>query len=55
MVTGEVLRLMEESAQDNPDQLDQGFTAFSECSSVGLNYQSFSILCNPDFFIGKEE
>jgi len=35
LLPGDTLRLLEESAQDTPDKLEQGFTAFSECSSVG--------------------
>jgi len=35
LLPGETLRLLEESAQNIPDQLEQGFTAYSECSTVG--------------------
>jgi hypothetical protein len=35
LLPGDTLRLLEEAAQDTPDKLEAGFTAYSECSSVG--------------------
>lgn len=33
---GETLRLMEQATQDSPEQMQKGFTTFSDCSSKGF-------------------
>jgi hypothetical protein len=34
LAVGDTLRLMELATQDTPEQMEQGFTSFSQCSSI---------------------
>jgi hypothetical protein len=41
LVPGDVLRMIEDASNDDPVQLQSGFTAYDECSSISkINHDS---------------
>jgi hypothetical protein len=46
MVAGDILRMIEEAANDDPVQLQNGFSAYDECSNIRKNILPASGYCN---------
>jgi hypothetical protein len=38
-VPGDVLRMIEDASNEDPIQLQSGFTAYDDCSSIRINYE----------------